>query len=275
LAGLLTSGGLVLGFGLVNFTSDPRVDDIRTAAEQTISTEQQSELRRLAPAVDPGTANEYEFLYTDSSGQPTGLFSPCEAVQYEIDITNEPVGSRELLELAISDLEAATGLVFEFAGEVRINVLADPTQLEDDGPVRIVYLPNDEFNELRKAQGDNNPDEPLAFAGPRVLYLNLEEGQSRATGGRAVFDTSWMLEELASGQADSDPRATKIYKIYVHELAHVLGLAHVADETELMHSLLTEANESGLGPGDLAGLARAGQGACGVDPEGNLVFPAR
>jgi hypothetical protein len=275
LAGLLTSGGLILGFGLVNFTSDPRVDEIRTAAEQTISAEQQSELRRLAPAVDPGSATEYEFLYTDSSGEPTGLFSPCEAVQYEIDITNEPAGSRELLELAIADLEAATGLVFEFAGEIRINVLADPTQLEEDGPVKIVYLPNGEFNELRNLQGDNNPDEPLAFAGPRVLYLNLEKGQSRATGGRAVFDTSWMLDELDGGAADSDPRSTTIYKIYLHELAHVLGLAHVADETELMHPIQTEANDAGLGPGDLAGLARVGQGACGVDPEGELVFPAR
>lgn len=275
LAGLLTSGGLILGFGLVNFTSDPRVDEIRTAAEQTISTEQQSELRRLAPAVDPGSATEYEFLYTDTSGEPTGLFSPCEPVQYQVDTTYEPEGARLYLDMAIMDLEKATGLVFQFAGNISIDVLADPSQLDEDGPVKIVFLPNPQFNELRDLQGDSNPDEPLAFAGPSVLSLNIDREQFIATGGRAVFDNSWIIEELSYSSDGVDLRATTTYMTFVHELAHVLGLGHVNDETELMHPVQTRANESGLGPGDLAGLAKAGQGACGVDPQGELVFPAR
>lgn len=270
----MTSGGVILGFGLLTVTSDPRVEEIRTAAEQTISSEQQSTLRRLSPAVDPGTATEYEFLFTDTSGEPTGLFSPCEPVQYQVDTTYEPEGARLFLDMAIMDLETATGLVFQFAGDISIDVLADPSQLDEDGPVRIIFLPNPQFNDFRELEGDSNPDEPLAFAGPRVLYLNAEKQQSRAVGGRAVFDNSWIIEELASGQASSDPRSTTTYKTFVHEFAHVLGLTHVSDETELMHPVQTEANSAGLGPGDRAGLARVGQGACGVDTEGNLVFPA-
>lgn len=269
----MTSGGLLLGLGLMNLTADPRVEDIRTAAEQTIPSNEVSGLRRLAPAVEPTQTTGFEFLFVDSAGKPTGLFSPCEPIEYQIDTTNEPQGSRDLLDLAIRDLEKATGLVFEFAGEIKLDVLSDPDQLQEDGPVRIVYLPNNEFNELRSLEGDTNPDEPLAFAGPRVLFLNPEADQSRAVGGRAVFDTSWMLTELDGGWDGRDPRSTTIYQTFVHELAHVLGLAHVDDETELMYPVQSPANASGLGPGDLSGLALAGQGACGVDEEGNLVFP--
>lgn len=271
---LITSGGLLLGFGLLNLTSDPRAEDIRTAAEQVIPSEEHSATNRLAPAVEPGEATGYEFLYTDTSGEPTGLFSPCEPVQYQVDTTYEPEGARLYLDMAIMDLENATGLVFQFAGNISIDVLADPSQLDEDGPVKIVFLPNPQFNELRALQGDSNPDEPLAFAGPSVLSLNIDREQFIATGGRAVFDSSWIIEELSYSSDGVDLRATTTYMTFVHELAHVLGLGHVNDETELMHPVQSQANESGLGPGDLAGLARAGQGACGVDPNGDLVFPS-
>ena len=48
--------------------------------------------------------------------------------------------------------------------------------------------------------------------------------------------------------------------IVVHELAHVLGLDHVDDPDELMHPVT--ASRTGLGPGDLQGLALLGQAAC-------------
>lgn len=274
LAVALSSAGLVLGFGLVNLTSDPRTEDIRTAAEQVIPSEEQSSARRLAPAVEQSQATGYEFLYYDVSGEPTGLFSPCEPIRYQVDTTYEPENARLFLDMAIMDLESATGLVFEFAGDINVDVLANPSLLEEDGPVKIVFLPNPQFNQLRELQGDNNPDEPLAFAGPMVLSLNVDKEQFIATGGRAVFDSSWIDEELSAGRDGIDLRSTTTYLTFVHELAHVLGLDHVDDETELMHPIQTRANESGLGPGDMAGLAKAGQGACGIDPEGMLVFPS-
>ena len=44
--------------------------------------------------------------------------------------------------------------------------------------------------------------------------------------------------------------------ILVHELAHVVGLAHVDDPGELMYAENT--GRTGLGPGDREGLARLG-----------------
>ena len=61
-----------------------------------------------------------------------------------------------------------------------------------------------------------------------------------------------------------EPRGRALVRaVIAHELAHVVGLAHVADRTELMH----ESNLRLLdwGPGDLAGLAVAGAGGCEAD----------
>jgi hypothetical protein len=46
----------------------------------------------------------------------------------------------------------------------------------------------------------------------------------------------------------------------MHELAHVLGLAHVEDPVQLMFA--THDRQAGWGDGDLAGLAIAGAGPC-------------
>lgn len=46
----------------------------------------------------------------------------------------------------------------------------------------------------------------------------------------------------------------------MHELAHVLGLDHVDDPTQLMHEENT--GQFDFGDGDLAGLALLGTGAC-------------
>jgi hypothetical protein len=47
----------------------------------------------------------------------------------------------------------------------------------------------------------------------------------------------------------------------MHELAHVVGLAHVDDPRELMYA--DNLGHQAFGPGDLTGLAALGRGRCG------------
>jgi hypothetical protein len=47
----------------------------------------------------------------------------------------------------------------------------------------------------------------------------------------------------------------------VHELAHVVGLGHVAEPMELM--FVDNSGQVELGPGDREGLARLGSVPCG------------
>ena len=49
--------------------------------------------------------------------------------------------------------------------------------------------------------------------------------------------------------------------IVLHELAHVVGLAHVSEPMELMFADNT--GQVTFGPGDLEGLARLGSLPCG------------
>jgi hypothetical protein len=49
--------------------------------------------------------------------------------------------------------------------------------------------------------------------------------------------------------------------ILVHELAHVVGLGHVAEPMELMY--VDNSGQVELGPGDREGLARVGSLPCG------------
>jgi predicted Zn-dependent protease len=46
----------------------------------------------------------------------------------------------------------------------------------------------------------------------------------------------------------------------MHELGHVLGLGHVQDPSQLMYP--AHHGQATYGPGDLAGLAAEGDGAC-------------
>ena len=73
--------------------------------------------------------------------------------------------------------------------------------------------------------------------------------------GTVLLDRDDMRALVASRAGRSIARA-----VIMHELAHVVGLAHVDDPTELMNasntSLIT------WGPGDLEGLAIAGGGPC-------------
>jgi predicted Zn-dependent protease len=62
---------------------------------------------------------------------------------------------------------------------------------------------------------------------------------------------------LLAGQTDGTPL---MRAIVLHELGHVVGLAHVDDPRELMYG-----DNVGLldfGAGDRAGLARVGSGSC-------------
>ena len=73
--------------------------------------------------------------------------------------------------------------------------------------------------------------------------------------GRVVLDGPDLAALLAEPGGHDRARA-----VVVHELAHVLGLDHVDDATELMHPVTSTRVD--LGPGDRQGLALLGRTAC-------------
>ena len=74
-------------------------------------------------------------------------------------------------------------------------------------------------------------------------------------GGTVLLDSTDVAGLLKTGQGRALARA-----VIMHEIGHVVGLAHVADPSELMNASNTSLTT--WGPGDLEGLAIAGAGPC-------------
>jgi hypothetical protein len=80
-------------------------------------------------------------------------------------------------------------------------------------------------------------------------------GRLRYATDAVTLDTGTYARLEHERDGESEERA-----ILLHELGHVLGLAHVEDPNELMYD-----DNIGLrdfGPGDLKGLAKLGHGRC-------------
>nr|WP_255633411.1 matrixin family metalloprotease [Demequina sp. TTPB684] len=83
-----------------------------------------------------------------------------------------------------------------------------------------------------------------------------------AYGTDEYLRSGTVLLDLDDFPADLNDEAdrSRAKALVMHELAHVVGLDHVNDESELMFPAVTSTVT--WGPGDLAGLAAAGAGQC-------------
>ena len=85
-----------------------------------------------------------------------------------------------------------------------------------------------------------------------------EEG---AQGRRYYVTGGIVLDVEVFTTANVQQRPRVLEAILVHELAHVVGLGHVAEPMELM--FVDNSGQVELGPGDREGLARLGSVPCG------------
>ena len=71
----------------------------------------------------------------------------------------------------------------------------------------------------------------------------------------------WGTRRAAPAEVLQWPEGSRYARaVVMHELAHVVGLDHVDDPTQLMNPEGTDVTE--FAAGDLAGLARLGGGQC-------------
>ena len=227
--------------------------------------------RELA-LVSPPSGGEAEFFLYDDAGFPTGFFSPCEPVEFQVNPEGEPEGARELMLWALDELSTVTGLNLKYSGETRESFDSWTARRgEEKNRVGIYYLGQREF-----ALAAREPDSlfgggPIAYAGPSLVSIDSSAGIFLATGGDAVFSTVRVQEIIAFGGLEPD-YTTPMALVYLHEFAHVLGLDHVELQDHLMNPVLDTRLVRGFAEGDLRGLAIAGSGPCGVDEDGNLFF---
>ncbi len=205
---------------------------------------------RVLPAVPVTSSGRYAFVNSDD-GVPIG-YDPCRPIRYVVRPDGAPAVGTEVVEDAIAQISAATGLSFVDAGSTveapaLHRTLIQP-ELYGDGwaPVLVAWSTAVEVPELA---GD------VAGVGGSAVVPGATGGGHWLAAGRLVLDSTDLGAILALPDGYVQVRA-----IIMHELAHVVGLDHVDDPTELMNPSTT--GILALGPGDRQGLALVGAVAC-------------
>ena len=205
----------------------------------------------VAPSVfrSAGDPDAYAFLHTQPDSREPVRYDPCSPIRYAINPEMAPVGAIEDLEEAIAMFEEAMAVDFVFDGytdEVpsRERPIEQP-EPDRKGwpPVLIAWVPPEQL-----LQPD---DQAVGAAGS--AYVENRHGEFVYVTGAVTFNAeAKLLTGFELGDSWGD--------VALHELGHLVGLAHVEDDNQVMYPDVT-AGEARLGAGDLAGLKRLGRGS--------------
>jgi hypothetical protein len=195
-----------------------------------------------------GSGAGYRFLRTRQGGAPI-RWSTCEPIRWVVRPDGEPDGARALLRDSVRRISEATGLELTFAGTTEESPRRQRPPYQPDrygdrwAPVLVTYATPQQDSRLEgRAAG---------YGGPTSVRTGNRA--PRYVSGQVVLDT----EQMTSMGGEDARRA-----VMLHELAHVMGLAHVDDRGQLMNPVLYGREVTELQPGDLAGLEALGNGRC-------------
>jgi len=178
-------------------------------------------------------------------------WDPCRPVRYVVNPTGAPADGDELIAEAITTLSRATGLRFVADGRTDERPRPDRAPFQPGrygdrrwAPVLIAWSTEDEYPDLSGYIA--------GVAGPQ----RMQAGSSAAAyvTGQVVLDGAQLSTTAVPDRADA--RA-----VILHELGHLAGLAHTADDAQLMYSEATRTVREYQG-GDLRGLAALGSQRC-------------
>lgn len=183
---------------------------------------------------------QYAFLQTQPDSTDPVTYDRCKPIDVIIGTRTGPENAAEIVRAGLEEITERSGLRFTVVQTTDAPLGAGEPKKTGDAwdPVLISWT-------------DDKAEPELAG---RVLgrggSLWVEQGGTRwYVSGQVLLDGP----DLATlGEAET--RATVL-----HELAHLIGLHHVDDRSELMYPITRQLD---WGPGDLAGLAELGKGTC-------------
>lgn len=210
--------------------------------------------RPRSSAADSPTA--YVFMNTTRRGQPV-TWDPCLTIELVVNSAAAPAGSETLLAEAVDRVNAASGLHLRVAGPT--NQVPQPAQSARDlmsgrpgssrAPVLVAWTTPEVVPGLKGSV--------VGLGGP-VHMLASTLDRERYVGGSVDLDGPQMAGILREPNGHARARA-----VVMHELAHVVGLTHVDNPTQVMVAANGTATE--FGRGDVAGLQKLGSGGCPYD----------
>lgn len=204
--------------------------------------------RRLA-AVEADGLGAYEFAHVDQ-GIPV-RFDPCRRVDWVVAPEGMPQFAEPLIFAAFDEVQSRTGLQFNYSGTTDERVSFERPVIQDrygNGYAPIIVGWSTE-------QAHPDLEGPVGGVGVSFAVHGAFGDQRYLRSGVVMLDSADFRTMLAGTSGEAQAKA-----LIMHEIAHVIGLAHVDDPRELMYE--TNDFQTTWGPGDLSGLAIAGSGPC-------------
>jgi hypothetical protein len=184
----------------------------------------------------------YAFLTTQPGTDDVPVTYPsCQPISYVVNDEQAVPGAQQLVEEAVDEVSAATGLSFVPQGTTSLG--PGSARLSE---ATLLISWTDE-REVPRLLGDT-----VGVGGSSVRLH--DPGTVYYVSGEISLDAP-DLSEILSRDGPETVRA-----VIMHELGHVVGLDHVDDRNELMSD--RNVGRTSFGPGDLRGLAELGRGGC-------------
>jgi hypothetical protein len=206
-----------------------------------------------SPPLVVGGSNSFAFLYRAEDGVTPVGFDPCRPISYVVNRAQMPVGGDLHLAQALARVSAATGFQFRDEGattEAFTSTGREPFQLQRYGdrwaPVLIAWTSPESVPDLAGGTVGLGGGSPVGAVGKPMVNVT----------GAVALDGPQLSRWR--GHPGGDGMVTAVIQ---HELGHLLGLAHVADPTQIMYTE-SDLKVTDYGAGDRAGLAALGGGAC-------------
>ena len=203
-----------------------------------------------APLVVMSTS--YRFISYQPDLVTPVAYDPCRPIHYVTRVQGEPAGGDQIISDSIFRVSQATGLQF----------INDGKSSETPSFQRATYQPNSYGNRwapvlVAWVTTAENPDFATNIEGESgSAAMVRNNGPKTYVTGMVELDSVKLTNMLQVPGGNQE-----VHAIVLHELGHLVGLAHIADANQLMYP------EAGHGitdfaAGDLTGAAMLGRGAC-------------
>lgn len=188
-------------------------------------------------------AGDYSFQHTRPHANGPVGYDPCKPIHYVVNPRTAFKGSIAIRETAIKQIKAATGIHFVFDGWTDEAPSKKPRTAAH--PVLLAWSDPAESPRLKGSIAGLGGSQPALVGNTWFL----------------VSGTIWLDGPQLQQIRDSPGGARSARAVIMHELGHLLGLAHVDAPDQIMHHKGSAAIVD-WGSGDLKGLSILGSVKC-------------